>query len=113
MCAAGIDCSRPGRSRQCGRGAVRRRWARRFGPSTRTRSCLPLPLPLPPSPDDRLSGDHLARFVADLVDEVLDLSPVLADYGSDTSDECSVRLFANRGFLLEDQTRPDQAVSRK
>ncbi|MEV7129195.1 hypothetical protein [Streptomyces sp. NPDC093260] len=55
----------------------------------------------------------LARFVADLVDEVLDLSPVLADYGSDTSDEYSVRLFANRGFLLEDQTRPDQADSRK
>ncbi|WP_435839954.1 IS1182 family transposase [Streptomyces chilikensis] len=35
---------------------------------------------LPPSLDDWLPQDHLARFVADLVDEVLDLSPVLADY---------------------------------
>ncbi|WP_434975738.1 IS1182 family transposase [Streptomyces bluensis] len=35
---------------------------------------------LPPSLDDWLPGDHLARFVADLVDEVLDLSPILADY---------------------------------
>jgi hypothetical protein len=35
---------------------------------------------LPPSLDDWLPEDHLARFVADLVDEVLDLSPVLADY---------------------------------
>jgi transposase len=35
---------------------------------------------LPPSLDDWLPGDHLARFVADLVDKVLDLSPVLADY---------------------------------
>ncbi len=29
---------------------------------------------LPPSLDDWLPEDHLARFVADLVDEVLDLS---------------------------------------
>ncbi|WP_280885962.1 IS1182 family transposase [Streptomyces sp. LBL] len=35
---------------------------------------------LPPSLDDWLPEDHLARFVADLVDEVLDLGPVLADY---------------------------------
>nr|WP_199919372.1 IS1182 family transposase [Streptomyces sp. NRRL S-1824] len=35
---------------------------------------------LPPSLDDWLPEDHLARFVADLVDEVLDLSPILADY---------------------------------
>lgn len=35
---------------------------------------------LPPSLDDWLPEGHLARFVADLVDDVLDLSPVLADY---------------------------------
>jgi transposase len=35
---------------------------------------------LPPSLDDWLPEDHLARFVADLVNEVLDLSPILADY---------------------------------
>ncbi|NGO10911.1 IS1182 family transposase [Streptomyces sp. HC44] len=35
---------------------------------------------LPPSLDDWLPQEHLARFVADLVDEVLDLGPVLADY---------------------------------
>ena len=35
---------------------------------------------LPPALDDWLPEDHLARFVADLVDEVLDLGPVLADY---------------------------------
>lgn len=35
---------------------------------------------LPPSLDDWLPEDHLARFVADLVDEVLDLSPILVDY---------------------------------
>ncbi|MET7355083.1 IS1182 family transposase [Streptomyces mirabilis] len=35
---------------------------------------------LPPSLDDWLPEDHLARFVADPVDEVLDLGPVLADY---------------------------------
>ncbi|MFJ8763117.1 IS1182 family transposase [Streptomyces cyaneofuscatus] len=35
---------------------------------------------LPPSLDDWLPQDHLARFVADLVDELLDLSPVLANY---------------------------------
>ena len=34
---------------------------------------------LPPSLDDWLPQDHLARFVADLVDEVLDLGPILAD----------------------------------
>lgn len=35
---------------------------------------------LPPSLDDWLPEGHLARFVADLVDDVLDLSPILADY---------------------------------
>lgn len=35
---------------------------------------------LPPSLDDWLPEVHLARFVAELVDEVLDLSPVLAGY---------------------------------
>ncbi|WP_420709180.1 transposase, partial [Streptomyces sp. AS58] len=35
---------------------------------------------LPPSLDEWLPEDHLARFVADLVDDVLDLGPVLADY---------------------------------
>ncbi|WP_369368787.1 IS1182 family transposase [Streptomyces sp. CG4] len=35
---------------------------------------------LPPSLDGWLPEDHLARFVADLVDEVLDPSPVLAEY---------------------------------
>ncbi|MEN8649434.1 IS1182 family transposase [Streptomyces sp. 21So2-11] len=35
---------------------------------------------LPPSLDDWLPERHLARFVADLVDDVLDLGPVLADY---------------------------------
>jgi transposase len=35
---------------------------------------------LPPSLDDWLPQDHLARFVADLVDDVLDLSAILADY---------------------------------
>lgn len=35
---------------------------------------------LPPSLDDWLPEGHLARFVAELVDEVLDLSPILAGY---------------------------------
>jgi transposase len=35
---------------------------------------------LPPSLDDWLPQDHLARFVADLVDDVLDLSSIRADY---------------------------------
>jgi transposase len=35
---------------------------------------------LPPSLDDWLPEGHLARFVADLVDEVLDLGPILSDY---------------------------------
>jgi transposase len=35
---------------------------------------------LPPSLDDWLPEDHLARFVAELVGDVLDLSPILADY---------------------------------
>ncbi len=39
----------------------------------------PQVLLLPPSLDEWLSEDHLARFVADLVDDVLDLGPVLAN----------------------------------
>ncbi|WP_406419439.1 IS1182 family transposase [Streptomyces sp. NBC_01614] len=35
---------------------------------------------LPPSLDDWLPEDHLARFVADLVDQALDLAPILSDY---------------------------------
>lgn len=35
---------------------------------------------LPPSLDEWLPQDHLARFVAELVDEVLDLGPILAAY---------------------------------
>jgi transposase len=35
---------------------------------------------LPPSLDDWLPQDHLARFVADLVDDVLDLTAIRADY---------------------------------
>ena len=34
---------------------------------------------LPPSLDEWLPADHLARFVAELVDEVLDLSGIYAD----------------------------------
>lgn len=35
---------------------------------------------MPPSLDDWLGEDHLARFVSELVDEVLDLEPFLASY---------------------------------
>lgn len=35
---------------------------------------------MPPSLEDWLPQDHLARFVADLVDEVLDLSSIRAAY---------------------------------
>jgi transposase/cytochrome c5 len=35
---------------------------------------------LPPSLEEWLPEDHLARFVAELVDEVLDLGPILASY---------------------------------
>ncbi len=35
---------------------------------------------LPPWLDDWLPEGHLARFIADLVDEGLDLSPIPADY---------------------------------
>src|SRR4029450_9437162 len=35
---------------------------------------------LPPSLDEWLPQDHLARFVAELVDEALDLAPILAAY---------------------------------
>jgi transposase len=35
---------------------------------------------MPPSLDDWLPQDHLARFAADLADEVLDLGLILADY---------------------------------
>jgi transposase len=36
---------------------------------------------MPPSLNEWLPEDHLARFVAEVVDEVLDLSAVYADYG--------------------------------
>jgi transposase len=35
---------------------------------------------LPPSLNEWLPEDHLARFVAELVDQVLDLSAIYADY---------------------------------
>ena len=35
---------------------------------------------LPPSLNDWLPEDHLARFVAELVDQVLDLAPIYDDY---------------------------------
>ena len=35
---------------------------------------------LPPSLEEWLPADHLARFVAELVDGVLDLSGIYADY---------------------------------
>ncbi len=35
---------------------------------------------LPPSLDEWLPDDHLARFVAEVVDNALDLSPIYADY---------------------------------
>ncbi len=35
---------------------------------------------LPPSLDEWLPEGHLARFVAELVDEVVDLGPFYADY---------------------------------
>jgi transposase len=35
---------------------------------------------LPPSVDEWLPADHLARFVAEVVDNALDLSPIYADY---------------------------------
>ena len=35
---------------------------------------------LPPSLDDWLPADHMARFIADLVDEHLDLSRIRAGY---------------------------------
>ncbi|MGW0669845.1 hypothetical protein [Streptomyces sp. NPDC002746] len=37
-------------------------------------------LMMPPSLEDWLPQDHLARFVADLIDEVLDLSSIRAAY---------------------------------
>jgi transposase len=37
---------------------------------------------LPPSLDDWLGEDHLARFIADLVDDHLDLSEIYSDYAS-------------------------------
>lgn len=50
------------------------------GVRKRFRAFDPHQVLLPPSLDDRLPEDHMARFVADLVDEVLDLSPILAIY---------------------------------
>jgi hypothetical protein len=48
---------------------------KRFRAFDPDRSCL-----LAPSLGDWLPVDHLARFVADLVDEVLDFGPALAGY---------------------------------
>ena len=58
--------------RRQGRGAMVDKTFRAFDPHQ--------VLLLPPSLDDWLPEGHLARFVADLVDEALDLSPILADY---------------------------------
>ena len=37
---------------------------------------------LPPSLDDWLPGDHEARFVSEVVEELLDLSPIYSSYAS-------------------------------
>ena len=74
VCVVGMGCSRSSRSR-------RRPQGRRPAVDKTFRAFDPHQvLLLPPSLDDWLPQDHLARFVADLVDEVLDLGPVLADY---------------------------------
>ncbi len=56
---------------------------------------------LPPSLDDLLPEDHLARFVAELVDDVLDLSPVLADYTEKRGFPPYFGTFAERWQLLD------------
>ncbi|OIV39524.1 IS1182 family transposase [Mangrovactinospora gilvigrisea] len=61
-------------------GVRKQRQARPAVGDKRFRAFDPHQVLLPPSLDDWLPEGHLARFVADLVDEVLDLSPVLADY---------------------------------
>ena len=66
-----LGCSRSSRVKGSSRRLVRREGTSGSGRSIRIRSCL-----LPPSLDDWLPEGHLARFVADLVDEVLDLSLV-------------------------------------
>lgn len=53
----------------------RRRWTRRSGRFDPDQVLL-----LPPSLSDWLPAEHLARFVADLVEEHLDLSRILASY---------------------------------
>jgi transposase len=75
VCVVGIGCSRSSRSREGSGRAVRWRWTSGPGRSIRTGVLL-----LPPPLDDWPPQDHLARFVADLVDEVLDLTAIRADY---------------------------------
>lgn len=59
----------------------KQRQGRAAGVDKTFRAFDPYQVPLlPPSLDDWLPQDHLARFVADLVDEVLDLGPVLSNY---------------------------------
>jgi hypothetical protein len=74
VCMVGMACSTCSRSGIRHRGRGRYRWTRRraFDPYQT--------LLLPPSLNDWLPEDHLARFVTELVDEVLDLTPILADY---------------------------------
>ena len=54
---------------------ARLRWTRRSGSMTQDQSFL-----MPPSLRDWLPDDHLALFVPELVEEVLDLTPFLASY---------------------------------
>ena len=70
---------------------------------------------LPPSLDDWLPAEHLARFIADLVDEHLDLSRILGAYaesrgGPPYDPRLMVRILAlwlhQRGaFLTGDRTQ--------
>lgn len=46
---------------------------------------------LPPSLDEWLAPDHIARFVADLVEEHLDLSRFYADYTEGRGRRRSIR----------------------
>ncbi|WP_443735282.1 IS1182 family transposase [Streptomyces flavotricini] len=70
---------------------------------------------LPPSLDDWLPEDHLARFVADLVDEVLDLSPILAAYiekrGHPPYDPRLMARLLIYGYTTG--VRPSRAIERK
>ncbi|WP_449343303.1 IS1182 family transposase [Streptomyces sp. C11-1] len=70
---------------------------------------------LPPSLDDWLPEGHLARFVADLVDDVLDLGPILAGYtekrGFPPHDpRLMVRLLI---YGYTTGVRPSRAIERK